>query len=103
MHQGSTRIGRPGKFAILAFIVISLSSLSLAAASTTLVHFGSPWRYHDFGEFPGANWFTAAFADGDWNFNFSEFGYGDGDEQTVTSPALTTYFRMFLTITNPQD
>jgi hypothetical protein len=86
----------------LALGLLVCSAFHLQSATTTFIFFGSPWRYNDFGE-PEPNWFTAAYPDGDWKFNFGEFGYGDGDEQTETLPATTTYFRMFLTITNPQD
>ena len=87
----------------MAVLALIISSFSVTAASTTLIHFGSPWRYYDVGDDPGANWFAPGYADNDWSFNFAEFGYGDGDEQTITSPAITTYFRMFLTITNPSN
>src|SRR5687767_5402680 len=86
----------------LALCLLFCSAFCLQSATTTFIFFGSSWRYNDFGE-PGPNWFTAAYPDGDWKFNFGEFGYGDGDEQTLTLPATTTYFRMFLTITNPHD
>ena len=73
----------------LALCLLMYGTLHLQAATTTFIFFGSPWRYNDFGE-PGPNWFTAAYPDGDWNFNFGEFGYGEGDEQTHTLPATTT-------------
>lgn len=84
-------------------VVLATIAFHLGADTTTLIHFGSPWRYHDFGTDPGNNWFTAGYGDGNWKFNFAPFGYGEDVEQTATSPATTTYFRMFLTITNPQE
>jgi hypothetical protein len=79
---------------------LGFSLCTLRAATTTLINFGSPWRYNDFGVDPGANWFTTAYPDGNWLFNFSQFGYGEGDEATETEPANTTYFRYYKTITD---
>jgi len=87
---------------LLALCLLFSGVFPLHAANVTLISFGFPWRYNDFGE-AGANWFTAGYPDNNWNYNFSQFGYGEGDEQTETLPATTTYFRMFLTLTNPQD
>ncbi len=89
---------------VFCLLVSSLgfSLCSLRAATSTLIHFGSPWRYNDFGVDPGANWFTAAYPDGNWLFNFSQFGYGESDEATTTQPATATYFRYYVSITDPQ-
>ncbi len=84
---------------ILLFLLLGVDGSR--AATTTLINFGSPWRYHDFGVDPGTNWYKAQFGDGGWKYNFSEFGYGEDDEQTVTLPATTTYFRGFVTIPEP--
>jgi hypothetical protein len=80
---------------------LGFSLCTLRAATTTLINFGSPWRYNDFGVDPGANWFTAAYPDGNWLFNFSQFGYGEGDEATETDPGNATYFRYYKTISDP--
>ena len=68
MHKESNRIGRLGE---AVCILLILSELSLAAATTPLISFGSGWRYQDFGEDAGSGWFTASYADNDWNFNFA--------------------------------
>jgi acid phosphatase type 7 len=94
--------GRSTGFWRALCVVLAISACHAGADTTNLINFGSPWRYHDFGTDPGANWFTAGYGDGTWKFNFSPFGYGEA-EQTETAPATTTYFRMFLTITNLQD
>ncbi len=100
MHRESNTIGG---LAGVASILLFISEVSVAAATTSLIPFGSGWRYQDFGEDAGANWFTAGYADNDWSFNFAQFGYGEGDEQTHTSIATTTYFRRFVTLTNRED
>jgi len=78
-------------------------TVEVGAATRTLINFGSPWRYHDYGVDPGPNWNSAGYGDGSWKFNFAQFGYGEGDEQTTLAPVTTAYFRTFLTVTNPQE
>jgi hypothetical protein len=59
----------------------------------------STWRYWDQGTRP-ADWHTPGFNDSGWSTGVPQFGYGDGDEQTVVSfgpngnqKYITTYFR----------
>ncbi|HTD67706.1 MAG TPA: metallophosphoesterase family protein [Candidatus Limnocylindria bacterium] len=96
MNYNTTRIVVSVSLCLLVFGICGLR-----AASTTLLHFGSAWRYHDFGVDPGTNWFKGDFGDGDWSYSFSQFGWGEDDEQTETTPAITTYFRGFVTIAEP--
>lgn len=58
------------------------------------------WSYLDNGTDQGTAWRNLAFDDNSWKTGVGEFGYGDGDEQTVVGfgPAegrkyCTTYFR----------
>ncbi len=88
--------------ACLLLYSLGFSLCTLRAATTTLIPFGDPWRYNDFGADPGANWFTTAHHDGNWLFNFSQFGHGENDEATETEPATTTYFRYYKNIPDPQ-
>ncbi len=60
----------------------------------------SPWRYLDNGSDQGTAWRSPGFDDTGWSSGPAQFGYGDGDEQTVVSyggnPSnkhITTYFR----------
>lgn len=66
----------------------------------TLVTAGSTWRYLDTGTNLGTGWRTNGFNDSGWSSGEAQFGYGDGDEETVVSygPSkknkfITTYFR----------
>ncbi len=78
--------------------------LSLAAyfstAQTTIIPVGSSWKYQDLGLDLGTSWTSAAYSDAAWASGNAEFGYGEGDENTVVSygPSssdkyITTYFR----------
>jgi hypothetical protein len=66
---------------------------------------GDTWKYFDQGSLPAANWQAENFSDGTWQQGAAEFGYGDGDEQTVISYGpdagnkyITTYFRKTFTV-----
>ncbi|MGN7824108.1 metallophosphoesterase [Chitinophaga sp. 22536] len=74
-------------------------------AQTTLVPFGSTWKYLDNGSNQGSSWRSATFNDGSWKSGPAELGYGDGDESTVVSYGsnanskyVTTYFRKQFTL-----
>lgn len=74
---------------------------------------GAFWRYLDDGSNPGRAWPESGFDDSGWSEGGSEFGYGEGDEETVVgfidrdpaAPGIqrnaTTYFRKEITIDNP--
>ncbi len=58
------------------------------------------WAYLDNGTDPGSAWRAAGFDDAAWKRGVGEFGYGDGDENTVVGfgptesrKYCTTYFR----------
>jgi len=57
------------------------------------------WRYLDDGSDAGTSWTQIGFDPSDWKKGSGEFGYGDGDENTVVDYGLsddrhiTTYFR----------
>ncbi len=72
-----------------------------------LVPAGSSWRYLDTGVNLGSTWTGRAFDDSTWKTGDGQFGYGDGDEQTVVSFGpngnnrfITTYFRKSFSLTN---
>ena len=61
---------------------------------------GDEWRYLDNGSNQGSVWHDTTFNDTGWQTGLAEFGYGDGDEQTIISYGgdannkfITTYFR----------
>lgn len=81
--------------------------------STTVVPYGSSWKYLANNTRP-ANWETTGFADGAWSTGNSELGYGDGDEATCVPSGgagtlclptgnkyVTSYFRKAVNIVNP--
>lgn len=74
--------------------------LSAVTATSSLVGFGSAWRYKADGSNQGSAWRDPDFADGSWALGAGQLGYGDGDETTVVprtsasgSSIITTYFR----------
>ncbi|MCW3464545.1 metallophosphoesterase [Chitinophaga nivalis] len=90
-------------FAILAF---SAGPVLTTVAQTTLLPFGSSWKYLDNGSNQGTSWRAVSFNDGSWKSGPGKLGYGDGDEATVvsygsssSSKYVTTYFRKTFNIT----
>ncbi len=76
--------------------------------NTPVIARGSEWKYLDKGLFPGQNWFNANFVDSTWQTGNAEFGYGEGDEQTLVdygdnpeNKYPTTYFRTYIEISDP--
>lgn len=72
-----------------------------------LVEAGASWHYLDNGTDQGTAWRTPQFNDSSWRNGVAQFGYGDGDEQTVvsyggvaTNKYITTYFRKKFNVEN---
>jgi hypothetical protein len=68
----------------------------------------SDWRFLDNGSDQATAWRNPGFNDAGWRSGRGQFGYGDGDEQTLVSYGLsgtlkhvTTYFRKSFTIADP--
>jgi hypothetical protein len=100
------KISRLTKTLILlaSAFLITLSSFS----QTTIIPYGSSWKYLDNGTNQGTTWRDPAFSDGTWASGNAELGYGDNDEATVvsfgpsaTNKYITTYFRKTINIANP--
>jgi hypothetical protein len=79
-----------------------------ATVDTTLIAFGSSWKYLDNGSNQGTAWRVNGFPDGGWATGNAELGYGDGDEATVVSfgpnsgaKYITTYFRKTFNVADP--
>jgi len=92
---------------ILSLLIV-LFNLSILFSQTTLIPYGSTWKYLDNGTYPGATWISTSFTDASWAAGAAELGYGDNDETTVVSYGssssnkyITTYFRKTITISNP--
>lgn len=84
----------------LLFLLISLIGFS----QTTLIKWGSPWKYLSQTTAAPSAWNTLGYSDSGWPSGNTQLGYGDGDEATIT-PALvsglnvlTTYFRKTINI-----
>ena len=64
-----------------------------------LVDAGSGWQYLDDGSDQGTAWRESGFDSSGWASGNAQFGYGDGDEETIVESGgsgtrhITTYFR----------
>ncbi|WP_066512240.1 heparin lyase I family protein [Rufibacter sp. DG15C] len=79
-----------------------------ASAQTSLIPFGSSWRYLDNGTNQGTAWSAPSFSDGAWKTGTGKFGYGISDARTsvsygsnAKSKFITTYFRKAFSLTDP--
>ena len=97
---------KPGYFLLIILVISAQLFSKVAYGDTTLVKFGSSWKFLDNNSTP-ANWQTTAFNDAAWSSGTGEFGYGDNDERTIinyggnpNSKYITTYFRKSITIAN---
>jgi hypothetical protein len=78
-----------------------------AVVNTSLIAYGSSWKYLDKGTNQGTTWRSITFIDATWASGNAQLGYGDGDEATVvsygsssTNKYVTTYFRKTITVTD---
>lgn len=95
---------------LLSICLITLSSLwptSGQVAASTLVLYGSTWKYLDNGSNQGTAWYATSFNDSGWASGPAQLGYGDGDEATTVSYGgnasdkyITTYFRHTFSVAN---
>jgi hypothetical protein len=92
----------------IAFI-ISLISLCLNAQITIITE-ESSWSYFDQGNLGTNTWVEQNYNSSSWILGLAEFGYGDGDENTVVSYGpnasnkhITTYFRKTVSIPHLSD
>lgn len=88
------------------FVAAMLFTLRLSA-QTTLISFGSSWKYLDNGSNQGTAWRGISFSDGSWKTGNGKFGYGITGTATtikygtnVSQKYTTTYFRKKISITN---
>jgi hypothetical protein len=90
----------------------TLYSPSRPLVETTLVAFGSTWKYLDDGSDQGTAWRESVFPDDAWASGTAELGYGDGGESTLincgpSAPScnsgnfITTYFRHAFALADP--
>ncbi len=90
--------------------LISLLATIIVQAQTTIVPFGSAWKYLDNGTNQATAWRTIAYSDASWPSGNAQLGYGDGDEAKVvsygpnsSSKYITTYFRKAISVTTPSN
>ena len=75
--------------------------------SSTVVPFGSNWRYLDDGSNQGTQWRNSDFDDTGWSSGTGQLGYGEGDEATTLSAGddndrhITSYFRHAFSVSDP--
>jgi hypothetical protein len=62
------------------------------ACAITVIPYESSWNYLDDGSDQGTSWRTLTFDDSNWSRGNGQFGYGDGDESTVLTTSLNTYY-----------
>lgn len=72
-----------------------------------LVEAGASWQYLDNGTDQGTGWRQPVFDASSWSNGVAQFGYGDGDEQTLvnfggnaSAKYITTYFRKTFNVEN---
>ncbi len=97
------------QFLLLVSLFISTGTFE-SFSQTTLFAAGSTWKYNDLGQDLGTSWVNSGYNDSGWSSGMSEFGYGDGDEQTSVSfgpdsdnKHVTTYFRKTFYVSNPSQ
>ena len=83
------------------------TSLDGPLTRRTLVSAGSTWKFLDNGSNQGNAWRYPSFDDSFWPTGVAQFGYGDGDEETVLSfggnpnnKFVTTWFRKQFAVFN---
>ena len=93
---------------LCSLAIVALWVSRSATVDTTLIAFGSSWKYLDNGSNQQTAWRTNGFPDGSWAAGNAELGYGDGDEATVVSfgpnsgaKYITTYFRKTFNVSDP--
>lgn len=77
-------------------------------SGTTLIPFGSSWKFLDDGSNQGTTWRNPGFNDTGWSNGIAELGYGDNDENTIIrsnrtdlTRIATYYFRKSISIADP--
>ena len=75
-----------------------------------LIPAGSEWKYRDESSAPEATWKNTGYNDAGWKSGNAQFGYGEGDENTVISYGsdsqnkyITSYYRYPFQITDPAN
>ena len=59
----------------------------------TAIFASDDWNYIIPDSEPLDSWKTIDFDDSNWSFSQGGFGYGDGDDGTITGPAISVFLR----------
>lgn len=89
--------------ALLSFIVVIIMQYEYAQTVNhweTAIYSYDIWKYKVPTSNLPSNWNTLGFNDSSWPSGKGGFGYGDGDDSTVTSYCWSVYTRKTFTITN---
>ena len=78
---------------IIFLILVFTQTLLSQDHWETAVFANDSWRYLVPDSEPVANWNELSFDDSNWDEGVGGFGYGDGDDGTITYQALSVYFR----------
>jgi hypothetical protein len=74
------------------------------STNTTLVSFGSSWRYRNTGQNLGTTWTNLNYNDSAWSSGLGTLGFGGGQDTTIggqTSGFVTYYFRRKFNVADP--
>jgi len=89
----------------LTILLLATSFGTLYSQKTAVVPAGASWRYDDTGTAPPSSWITMGYDDSAWKAGPAELGYGESDENTVTSfgpdaqnKYPSTYFRRIFSL-----
>ncbi len=63
-----------------------------SAQQLTLIAYGAPWKYYDFGSLDDRDWKAANFDDSHWSEGPAPVGYGKDAIATQTASNLSTYY-----------
>tara|TARA_B100001250_G_scaffold163400_2_gene140486 strand:- start:5572 stop:7752 length:2181 start_codon:yes stop_codon:yes gene_type:complete len=78
---------------IIFLILVFTQTLLSQDHWETAVFANDYWRYLVPDSEPVSNWNELSFDDSNWDEGVGGFGYGDGDDGTITDQALSVYFR----------
>lgn len=91
----------------LILICTMLCMALLVGAQSSVISYGSSWKYLDNGSNQGTSWKTLTFNDATWKPGNAPLGYGKYGSSTPTTITVANktnyYFRKTFTITNPSQ
>lgn len=98
---------KPATIFRILIILLGILPASFSFSQTTIIPYGSTWKYLDNGSNQGTAWRASGFNDASWASGPAELGYADAPVTTVSygpdanNKYITTYFRIAVNIPNP--